>query len=87
MICGDRGWNGVGHSYIGTEHLLLGMLRESEGVAAKVFNALQVDPSKVRSQVRRALWLACFECYAGDSYGGRESGDSWCGCGWWIEWC
>ena len=41
----------TGHSYIGTEHLLLGMLRESEGVAAKVFNALQVDPAKVRSQV------------------------------------
>lgn len=40
-----------GHSYIGTEHLLLGMLRETEGVAAKVFNALQVDPAKVRSQV------------------------------------
>jgi len=47
-----------GHSYIGTEHLLLGMLRETEGVAAKVFNALQVDPAKVRSQVggRGVIW-------------------------------
>ena len=39
------------HNYIGTEHLLLGLVRESEGVAAKVLANLGVDLKKVRSAV------------------------------------
>ncbi len=39
------------HNYIGTEHLLLGLVREGEGVAAKVLNNLGVDLNKVRSAV------------------------------------
>jgi ATP-dependent Clp protease ATP-binding subunit ClpC len=39
------------HNYIGTEHLLLGLLREDEGVAARVLSNLDVDPDKVRRQV------------------------------------
>ncbi len=39
------------HSYIGTEHILLGLVRENEGVAAKVLTNLGVDLSKVRSAV------------------------------------
>src|SRR5436189_1438646 len=39
------------HNYIGTEHLLLGLVREGEGVAAKVWNNLGVDLNKVRSTV------------------------------------
>ncbi len=39
------------HNYIGTEHLLLGLVREGEGVAAKVLNNLGVDLNKVRSTV------------------------------------
>jgi ATP-dependent Clp protease ATP-binding subunit ClpA len=39
------------HNYIGTEHLLLGLLREGEGVAAKVLNNLGVELDKVRSAV------------------------------------
>ncbi len=39
------------HSYIGTEHILLGLIREEEGVAAKVLNALGISLSKVRSAV------------------------------------
>src|SRR5436853_1475817 len=39
------------HNYIGTEHLLLGLVREGEGVAAKVLNSLGVDLQKVRSSV------------------------------------
>src|ERR1700752_5366768 len=39
------------HNYIGTEHLLLGLVREGEGVAAKVLGNLGVDLNKVRSAV------------------------------------
>lgn len=40
-----------GHNYIGTEHILLGLLREGEGVAARVLETLGADPSKIRTQV------------------------------------
>lgn len=40
-----------GVNYIGTEHLLLGILREGEGVASQVLTELDVDPDKVRKQV------------------------------------
>src|SRR3546814_11294579 len=39
------------HNYIGTEHLLLGLVREGDGVAAKVLSNLGVELSKVRSAV------------------------------------
>src|SRR5215204_4331035 len=39
------------HNYIGTEHLLLGLVREGEGVAAKVLSNLGVELNKVRSAV------------------------------------
>ena len=39
------------HNYIGTEHILLGLVRETEGVAARVLSSLAVDLSKVRSAV------------------------------------
>lgn len=45
----------LGHNYIGTEHLLLGLIREGEGVAARVLEKLEVDLSKVRSQIIRSL--------------------------------
>ncbi|MDC3122131.1 ATP-dependent Clp protease ATP-binding subunit [Prochlorococcus sp. AH-716-J21] len=45
----------LGHNYIGTEHLLLGLIREGEGVAARVLENLSIDLSKVRSQVIRML--------------------------------
>ena len=41
----------LGHNYIGTEHLLLGLIREGEGVAARVLENLNVDLSKVRNQI------------------------------------
>jgi len=41
----------LNHNYIGTEHILLGLIREEEGVAAKVLVNLEVSPSKVRSAV------------------------------------
>src|SRR5690348_5823917 len=39
------------HNYIGTEHLLLGLVREGEGVAARVLDSLGVELSKVRTAV------------------------------------
>merc|ERR1712028_91098 len=45
----------LGHNYIGTEHLLLGLIKEGEGVAARVLENLSVDLSKVRSQIIRSL--------------------------------
>ncbi len=45
----------LGHNYIGTEHLLLGLIREGEGVAARVLENLGVDLSKVRTQIIRML--------------------------------
>ncbi|MFC1966422.1 ATP-dependent Clp protease ATP-binding subunit [Chloroflexota bacterium] len=41
----------LNHSYIGTEHILLGLIREEEGVAAKVLGNLGINLSKVRSAV------------------------------------
>ncbi len=45
----------LGHSYIGTEHLLLGLIREGEGVAAQVLTKLGADTNKVRQQVVQLL--------------------------------
>ncbi|ESQ45663.1 hypothetical protein EUTSA_v10010105mg [Eutrema salsugineum] len=45
----------LGHNYIGTEHLLLGLLREGEGVAARVLENLGVDSSNIRTQVIRMV--------------------------------
>jgi len=45
----------LGHNYIGTEHLLLGLLREGEGVAAQVLLGLGLDLNKVRSEVMELL--------------------------------
>jgi ATP-dependent Clp protease ATP-binding subunit ClpC len=53
----------LGHSYIGTEHLLLGLIREGEGVAAQVLTKLGADTNKVRQQVIQLL----------SGYQGKES--------------
>jgi ATP-dependent Clp protease ATP-binding subunit ClpC len=41
----------LGHAYIGTEHILLGLLRAEDGVAIRVLNGLGVDPNRVRQHV------------------------------------
>lgn len=41
----------LGHDYIGTEHLLLGIIREGEGVAVNIFNNLGIEPSKIKKAV------------------------------------
>ena len=45
----------LGHHYIGTEHILLGLVREGEGIAAGVLESLGVSLDKVRSEVARIL--------------------------------
>ena len=43
------------HNYIGTEHILLGLLREEEGLAARVLESLDITVERVRSQVVRIV--------------------------------
>ncbi len=57
----------LGHNYIGTEHILLGLIREGEGVAARVLGNLGVSLNKARQQVMQLL---------GGSEGGEASSDS-----------
>jgi len=45
----------MGHNYIGTEHLLLGLVREGEGVAAHILNAYGADGRKIRSMIAELL--------------------------------
>jgi ATP-dependent Clp protease ATP-binding subunit ClpC len=45
----------MGHHYIGTEHLLLGLVQEGEGVAVDVLRRLGASPEKIRDQVNRLL--------------------------------
>ncbi|MGO9778818.1 MAG: Clp protease N-terminal domain-containing protein, partial [Streptosporangiaceae bacterium] len=45
----------LGHNYIGTEHILLGLIREGDGVAAQVLVKLGADPTRIRRQVLQLL--------------------------------
>src|SRR5262245_3777851 len=45
----------MGHHYIGTEHLLLGLVRQTEGVAIDILKRLGISPEEVRKQTRRVL--------------------------------
>ncbi len=51
----------LGHNYIGTEHLLLGLVREGEGIAAGVLESLGVNLEKVRAQVVRVVSQGAME--------------------------
>ena len=46
---------GLNHSYVGTEHILLGLLREGEGVAARVLKSLDVDVDRCRNEILSEL--------------------------------
>jgi ATP-dependent Clp protease ATP-binding subunit ClpC len=59
----------LGHNYIGTEHILLGLIREGEGVAAQVLVKLGADLSRVRQQVIQLL-----SGYAGTAKEGAGQG-------------
>ena len=45
----------LGHGHVGTEHILLGLIREDQDVAARVLNGLSVDPNRIRQQVIRLV--------------------------------
>ncbi|HST68756.1 MAG TPA: ATP-dependent Clp protease ATP-binding subunit, partial [Solirubrobacterales bacterium] len=61
----------LGHNYIGTEHILLGLVRENEGVAARILLDFDADSEKIRNEVIRML----------SGPGGRRSGSSGSGAG------
>jgi ATP-dependent Clp protease ATP-binding subunit ClpC len=63
----------LGHNYIGTEHLLLGLIREGEGVAARVLENLGVDLAKVRTQVIRMLGETAEVSSGGGSKGSTKT--------------
>ncbi|NBV58627.1 MAG: ATP-dependent Clp protease ATP-binding subunit [Synechococcaceae bacterium WB4_2_0811] len=63
----------LGHNYIGTEHLLLGLIREGEGVAARVLENLGVDLAKVRTQVIRMLGETAEVSAGGGSKGSTKT--------------
>jgi len=45
----------LNHNYVGTEHILLGLLREGEGVAARVLKNLEVDIERARNEILKEL--------------------------------
>ena len=61
----------LGHNYIGTEHILLGLVRENEGVAARILLDFDADSDKIRNEVIRML----------SGPGGRKSGGQGTGAG------
>src|SRR6187455_241964 len=67
----------LGHSYIGTEHILLGLIREGEGVAAQVLQKLGADLNRVRQQVIQLLsGFQGKESAASGSAAGSSSSDA-----------
>ncbi len=62
----------LGHNYIGTEHLLLGLIREGEGVATRILENLGVDLNKVRSNVIRMLGETRTGAPTASATGGRS---------------
>src|SRR5699024_4168121 len=61
----------LGHPYVGTEHILLGLIREGEGVAARVLHNLDVNLNKARQQVLQ--WLGTSESHGSQQSRGRSS--------------
>ena len=65
----------LGHNYIGTEHMLLGLVREGEGVAAQVLQSLGADLPRVRQQVIQLLSGYQGRDQAGTTTGGGSSAE------------
>jgi ATP-dependent Clp protease ATP-binding subunit ClpC len=65
----------LGHDYIGTEHLLLGLVREGEGVAAQVLVRLGADLNRVRQQVIQLLHGQAGKGAIGEGRGGAGLAD------------
>ena len=58
----------LGHNYVGTEHLLLGLLKEGEGAAAQVLKGLGIDINKVREQVENLVGKGNYNFTEGFGY-------------------
>jgi ATP-dependent Clp protease ATP-binding subunit ClpC len=54
----------LNHTYVGTEHILLGLLREGDGVAARILKSLKVDIERARQEILKEL---------DPNFGGEES--------------
>lgn len=65
----------LGHNYVGTEHLLLGLLRQSDGVAAQVLENLNVNLSEVRKEVLKELETFNLQLPPSGSVGGGKTND------------
>lgn len=61
----------LGHNYIGTEHLLLGLIQDRDGVAAKVLQNMGIDPNAMRTQVIRMLGEEAAVSVGGSSNNGK----------------
>ena len=57
----------LNHNYIGTEHILLGLIHEGEGVAAKALEALNISLEAVRSQVEEIIGGYCWRSGRGNT--------------------
>ncbi len=66
----------LGHSYVGTEHLLLGLIKEAEGVAARVLGRLGADTEKVRGETIKLLGGEPASSGGGDTPSEKKSGKS-----------
>ena len=62
----------LNHNFIGTEHLLIGLLREGEGVAAGVLESLQVNLDKVRAETSRILTQSPSQSQSGSGARGQS---------------
>ena len=58
----------LGHNYVGTEHLLLGLLKEGEGAAAQVLQGLGIDSDSIREQVENLVGKGNFNFTEGFGY-------------------
>ncbi len=63
----------LNHSYVGTEHILLGLLREGEGVAARVLKSLDIDIERTRNEILRELDPQFSGGETGGGAGGEEA--------------
>jgi ATP-dependent Clp protease ATP-binding subunit ClpC len=55
LVLAGKEAKALNHSYVGTEHILLGLLREGEGIAARVLKSLEVDPVRTRNEILKEL--------------------------------
>src|SRR3984885_13415127 len=55
LVLAGKEAKALNHSYVGTEHILLGLLREGEGIAGRVLKSLEVDPVRTRNEILKEL--------------------------------